>query len=132
LNKGTSCVIYLFNTNTLNLETKVLNSKIDSTQKGVFLVHAVEDKQVFAYCTGTFWDTNDPRCKGEQRYRIRIPGNINKILDCTESKQGKGHLMHQAQGSFAKCTIHDMGDYLAFHANGEYPAGEEMTFFNKV
>ena len=107
----------------------MLNSKLDPTRKGIFLVNPVADKEAFAFCTGTIWDSNDPRCKGELRYRFIIPGSHDKkIIDCTNSKIGKGHLMHQTTGSHAKSTLIDMGDHLVFAANGAYPAGEEMTF----
>ena len=107
-----------------------MNSKLDPTRKGIYLVNDIADKEAFAYCTGTIWDKNDPKCKGELRYKFPMPGSNNKIIDCTNSKHGKGHLMHQAQGSASKSIILDAGDHLVCLANGAYAAGEEMTFLN--
>ena len=81
MNKGTSILFISLNKILIqdyNLATKLLNSKLDPTRKGIFLVNAVADKETFAFCTGTIWDANDPRCKGEQRYRFIIPGSNDK------------------------------------------------------
>ena len=111
--------------------TKVATSKIDPSRKGLFLVGPVEDKDAFAYCAGTTWEMGDPRCKGDARYFIKIPGR-NNFIDCTNSKIGKGHLMAQSLGSSAKCYVQDLGDHIAFMANGAYPAGEVMNFINHM
>ncbi len=111
--------------------TKLATSKIDPSRKGLFLVGPVEDKAAFAYCTGTTWEMGDPRCKGDARFFIKIPGR-NFFIDCTESKIGKGHLMAQSLGSTAKATVQDLGDHVVFCAKGAYPAGEEMNFINHM
>ncbi len=47
----------------ISLLTKVKQSIVDPSKKGLFLLQDVEAKQVVAFCTETFWSQGDTYCK---------------------------------------------------------------------
>ena len=123
--------LYQFLLKNIYIDVKLKKSIIDGERKGLFLVDKCSKDRMVAIATGPIYSHGDPRMTADKTYHLEVPDMPNKVMDCTNSKIGMGHLMIKNTTSAAtKCRVvlSESKTYLIFLANEDFKRQEEMTY----